>query len=49
VIGSYIFAVALYHLWRERREIAASFDPDAGPGDCDDAAAATPQPLGASV
>lgn len=25
VIGSFIFAMALYHLWRERREIRASF------------------------
>lgn len=25
VIGSVIFAIALYHLWRERREIRASF------------------------
>lgn len=25
VIGSFIFAMALYHLWRERREIKATF------------------------
>lgn len=47
VIGSYIFAVALYHLWRERRGIAASFDPDAAPDDSGSTADLTPQPLGA--
>lgn len=30
VIGSFIFGVALYHLWRERDKIRGSFDP-AGP------------------
>jgi hypothetical protein len=31
VIGSFIFGMALYHLWRERRDIQGSYDP-AGPG-----------------
>ncbi|WP_244231342.1 DUF6008 family protein [Saccharomonospora piscinae] len=26
VVGSVIFAIALYHLWKERREVANSFD-----------------------
>jgi hypothetical protein len=34
VIGSVIFAIALYHLWRERREIKASYvGDDAADGD----------------
>jgi hypothetical protein len=31
VIGSIIFGIALYHLWRERHDIRGSYDP-AGPG-----------------
>jgi hypothetical protein len=31
VIGSFIFGVALYHLWRERNEIRGGYDP-AGQG-----------------
>ncbi|MFB9726731.1 DUF6008 family protein [Haloechinothrix salitolerans] len=27
VIGSVIFAIAVYHLWRERRQIAATYQP----------------------
>lgn len=27
VIGSMIFAIAVYHLWRERRQIAATYQP----------------------
>ena len=41
VIGSVIFGMALYHLWRDRHGIRAGFDP-AGPGSAQDA----PQPLG---
>jgi hypothetical protein len=33
VIGSIIFGIALYHLWRERRDIRGSYDPaDSGAG-----------------
>jgi hypothetical protein len=33
VIGSMIFAIAVYHLWRERRQIAATYQPaSAGQG-----------------
>jgi hypothetical protein len=31
VIGSMIFAVAVYHLWRERRQIAATYEPATEP------------------
>jgi hypothetical protein len=27
VIGSVVYGIAVYHLWRERREIAATFEP----------------------
>jgi hypothetical protein len=27
VIGSVIFGIAVYHLWRERRQIAATYQP----------------------
>ena len=46
VIGSFIFAMALYHLWRERGEICASYEQDApdGSGGFD----RTPTPVGAA-
>ena len=44
VIGSIIFGIALYHLWRERRGIQGSFDP-AGPG----TGMGAPEPLGATT
>jgi hypothetical protein len=40
IIGSYIFAMALYHLWRERDQIRASFQLAPTPRP-------TPQPVGA--
>lgn len=44
VIGSVIFGVALYHLWRERHDIRGSYDP-AGPG----TGTAAPEPAGATA
>lgn len=44
VIGSFIFGMALYHLWRERHDIRGSYDP-AGPG----AGIGAPEPLGATA
>lgn len=43
VIGSYIFAMALYHLWCERDEIRNSFRPPVKGGDV-----SAPEPVGAS-
>ena len=40
IVGSYIFAMALYHLWRERDQIRASFQLTPTPRP-------TPQPVGA--
>jgi hypothetical protein len=44
VIGSVIFGIALYHLWRERRDIGGSYDP-ADPG----ADMGAPEPADATV
>lgn len=44
VIGSFIFGVALYHLWRERHEIRDSYDPA---GQVSELGA--PEPLGATL
>jgi hypothetical protein len=43
VIGSVIFGIALYHLWRERHEIRAGFDPA---GQASGLAAPEPVPAG---
>jgi hypothetical protein len=40
VIGTMIFAIALYHLWREREHIKATYRPCA-----DTTAVPEPQPL----
>lgn len=45
LIGSFLFAMALYHLWRERGQIKAGFQP----GQRADAATPAPEPLGASA
>jgi len=42
VIGSFIFGMALYHLWRERRGIRDSFDPRGQPSEL-----GAPEPVGA--
>ena len=44
VIGSYIFAMALYHLWRERGQIRGSFDPANPASDL-----GAPEPVGAAA
>jgi hypothetical protein len=44
VIGSIIFGIALYHLWRERHDIRGSYDP-AGPG----VGTGAPEPVDATV
>lgn len=46
VVGSVIFAIAVYHLWRERREVEATFYP---PADTDAEAPARQQPALAST
>jgi hypothetical protein len=43
VIGSFIFGVALYHLWRERRDIRGGYDPEGQPSEL-----GAPEPLGAT-
>jgi hypothetical protein len=43
VIGSFIFGVALYHLWCERHEIRASYDPAGLAGDV-----GAPEPVSAN-
>ncbi len=45
VIGSIIFGVALYHLWRERHDIRGSYDP-AAPGTGTGAPVPEPESLG---
>ncbi len=48
IIGSTIFAIALYCLWRERGQIKASFEPAPFPDEPDGVAPApAPQPVGA--
>lgn len=44
VLGSIIFGIALYHLWRDRHDIRGSYDP-AGPG----AGLGAPEPVDATV
>lgn len=41
-IGSFIFGMALYHLWRERRDIRGSFDLAGAPSEL-----SAPEPVGA--
>lgn len=42
VVGSCIFGMALYHLWRDRHDIRGGFEPSGQPSELD-----APEPLGA--